>query len=114
MKINFVLTLIAISISALFAYALYSISNSENKLLLCGGGFIFISITLITTIAAQFNGERTTLNIKALSGIFFTIGLISHLVYAFISFSPAVYIIPAGLLVLVYMSLVYSIGKNSE
>lgn len=108
------MTLISVCISALFAYALYSISNSENKLLLSVGGGVFLTITLIATIAAQFSDSRTTTNIKALSGIFFTIGLISHLVYAFISFSPAAYIIPAGLLVLVYMSIVYSISKSSE
>jgi hypothetical protein len=112
-KINIILTFIAICISALCAYAFFSISNSENKLLLSGGGFIYLSVTLFATIAAQFNEAKKTTNIKSLSGIFFTIGLISHIVFAFVSFSPAAYIIPAGLLLLAFMSLAYSISKSS-
>ncbi len=54
MKINFVQTIIAIALSLLISYGLYSFHNSENKMLLSAGSFLFLALTLIITIGASF------------------------------------------------------------
>ena len=54
MKINFVQTIIAIALSLLISYGLYSFHNSENKMLLSVGSFLFLAATLVMTIGASF------------------------------------------------------------
>ena len=79
MKINFVQTIIAIAVSLLIAYGLYSFHDSENKILLSAGSFVFLATTLIITIGTSFELPRTTTNIRVVSGIFFAVALISNL-----------------------------------
>ena len=54
MKINFVQTIIAIAVSLLIAYGLYSFHDSENKILLSAGSFVFLATTLVLTIGTSF------------------------------------------------------------
>ena len=64
MKINFVQTIIAIAVSLLIAYGLYSFHESENKILLSVGSFVFIATALIMNIGASFELPRTTTNLS--------------------------------------------------
>ena len=114
MKINFVQTIIAVAISLLIAYGLYSFHDSENKILLSVGSFIFFAATLTFTIGASFNLSRTTVNIRVLSGIFFVIALISNLIFAFIKFSIPNYVIINGILFFTFILIVYSIHKAKQ
>lgn len=114
MKIDFIKTLIAIAVSLLIAYGLYSFHESENKILLSAGSFVFLAITLILTIGASFELPRTTTNVKVVSGIFFAIALISNLIFTFISFSVPSYVITNGILLLVFVLIAYSILKAKQ
>ena len=114
MKINFVQTIIAIAVSLLIAYGLYSFHNSENKIIISIGSFIFLAITLVLTIGASFELPRTTTNIRAVSGIFFVIGLISNLMFNFWNFSIPSYVIINGILLLVFISIAYSINRAKQ
>ena len=114
MKINFVQTVIAVAVSLLIAFGLYSIHNGENKILLSIGSFIFLAVALIPTIGTNFQHSRTTLNIRVVSGIFFAVALISNLIYAFINFSIPNYVIINGILLLAFILIVYSIGKAKQ
>lgn len=114
MKINFVQTIIAIAVSLLIAYGLYSFHDSENKILLSTGSFLFLATALVMTIGASFAPPRTTTNIRVVSGIFFTIALISNLIFTFINFSVPSYIIINGILLLVFTLIVYSINKAKQ
>lgn len=114
MKINFVQTIIAIAVSALIAYGLYSFHNGENKILLSAGSFVFLSVSLILSIGVNFEQSRTSTNIRVLSGIFFAIALISNLIFNFLSFSEATYIITNGILFLIYILIVYSINSAKQ
>jgi hypothetical protein len=114
MKINFVQTIIAIAVSALIAYGLYSFHDSENKILLSAGSFIFLAITLTLTIGTSFDLPRTTTNVRVVSGIFFAVALISNLIFTFIAFSIPSYVITNGILMLVIISIVYSINKANQ
>jgi hypothetical protein len=114
MKINFVQTIIAIAVSLLIAYGLYSFHESENKLLLSAGSFVFLAVTLILTIGTSFELPRTTANVRVVSGIFFAIALISNLVFTFLNFSVPSYIIINGILLLVFILIIYSINKSKQ
>jgi len=114
MKLNFITTLIAIAVSLLIAYGLYSFHNSENKILLSAGSFVFFAITLILAIGTSFELPRTTTNIRVVSGVFFAIALASNLIFVFISFSVPSYIIINGILLLVFVLIVYSINRAKQ
>jgi len=114
MKINFVQTFIAIAVSLLISYGLYSFHESDNKILLSAGAFIFLAITLIVTIGVKFELSGTTTNVKVVSGIFFVIALICSLIFAFINFSVPIYVITNGILLLVFILIIYSINKAKQ
>jgi hypothetical protein len=103
MKINFVQSIIAIAMSLLIAYGLYSFNSSENKILLSAGSFVFIATALVMTIGVSYELPRTTTNIRVVSGIFFVIALISNLIFTFINFSVPSYAIINGILWLVFI-----------
>jgi len=114
MKINFVQMIIAVAVSLLIAYGLFCFHDSENKILLSVGSFIFLASTLILTLGTSFELPRTTTNVRVVSGIFFVIALISSLIFTFINFAIPTYIITNGILFLVFVSVVYSIQKAKQ
>ena len=114
MKINFIQTIIAIAMSLLIAYGLYSFHIFENKLLLSAGSFVLLSATLILTLGTSFELPRTTTNVRVVSGIFFIVALISNLIFTFIDFSIPSYIIINGIALLVFISIAYSIIKSKQ
>ena len=63
MKLNVVQTMIAIAISGLISYGLYSFHGSENKIVLSLGSFVFLATTLVIAIGVNFEQPRTTTNI---------------------------------------------------
>ena len=114
MKINFLQTIIAIAVSLLIAYGLYSFHDSENKILLSVGSFVFLAITLVLTIGTSFQLPRTTTNVRVVSGIFFAVALISNLIFTFVAFSVPSYVITNGILLLVFILIAYSINKAKQ
>ena len=114
MKVNIVQTIIAIAVSLLIAYGLYSFHDSENKILLSLGSFIFLATTLIISIGVNFEQSRTTTNIRVVSGIFFTIAFASNLIFSFFTFSTPSYIITNGILLLIFVLIVYSINRAKQ
>lgn len=114
MKVNFVQTTIAIAISGLISCGFYNFHNSENKLFLNIGGFIFLLITLAVSIGINFELSRTTTNIRVVSGIFFTNALISHLIFTFFGFTEPSYLITNGILLLIYVLIVDSIYISKQ
>jgi len=114
MKLNVVKTIIAIAVSVLIAYGLYSFHDSENKVLLSLGSFVFLGMTLVIAIGVNFEQPRTTTNIRVVSGIFFTIALISNLIFSSFTFSIPSYIITNGILLLIFVLTTYSLNKANQ
>ena len=114
MKINFVQTTIAIAVSLLIAYGLYSFNDNENRILLSAGSFLFLATTLVLTIGTSFQLPRTTTNVRVVSGIFFGVALISNLIFMFVAFSVPSYVIINGILLLVFILIAYSINKAKQ
>ena len=106
--------MIAVAVSLLIAYGLYSFHNGENKMLLCVGGFVLLATTLVFTIGTSFERPRTTANVRVVSGIFFAIAFIGNLVFTFFNFSVPGYVITTGILLLAFILIVYSINKAKQ
>ncbi len=111
MKINFIQTIIAIAVSLIISYGLFSFHNSDNKILLSAGSFVFLATTLVLAIGTNFQLPRTTTNVRVVSGIFFAVALISNLIFTFINFSVPSYVIIIGILLLVFILIAYAINK---
>jgi hypothetical protein len=114
MKVNFIKSIIAIALSGLIAYGFYSFHNSENKLLLSAGSFLFVSLTLLLTIGISFDLPRTSTNVRTVSAIFFLVALTSNIIFSLVSFSVPFYIIANGILILIYTLITYSITKAKQ
>jgi hypothetical protein len=114
MKINFIPTIIAIAISGLISYGFYSFHNSNNKLLLSSGSFAFLALTLIFTIAVNFDLPRTKINIRTVSSLFFVVSLVSNLTFSSREFTKPIYVIINGILLLTYIFTIYSIHKSKQ
>lgn len=114
MKFNFIQTFIAIVISLLISYGLYSFNDGENKLLLTLGSFAFLAITLISIIGVDYKYSRRTTNIRVVSIIFFVIALISNLIFSFLNFNVPSYIIINGVLFMLFILILYSINKVKQ
>ena len=114
MKLNYVQTILAIAISILIAYGLYSLADNEHKMILSAGSFVFFAITLIITLGARFSLTRTTTNVKVVGGIFFLVAFISNLTFTFIEFSAPSYFIVNGILALIFILIIYSINQAKQ
>ena len=104
MKVNFPKTIIAIAICLLIAYGLYRFNGGENKMVLCIGGFLFLVSALIVAIGTSFQQSRTTTNVRVVASVFFSIAMISNVLFTFISFSIPAYIIVNGILYLIFIN----------
>lgn len=115
MKINIVPLFIAIAISALLSYALYCMAvNVVDAPLLAIAGFIDLGLPLAAAMSFSVENERATFNIKVLSIVFFIILLIINLIFGFIYSTFSTYLIINGLLLLVWILIVYSISKSKQ
>ena len=114
MKLNFILTTIALCTSALIAYGFYSFGNSDTKLLLSFGSFVTLAFTLVFTIGVNFPLPRTSINLKTISVIFFVFSFVSNLIFAFFSFSTPIYVTINGMLLMIYCLILYSINSVKQ
>lgn len=114
MKLKFIPALIAIVLSTLLSYGLYTFNLSENRLILSIGSFIFIVTILLILIGSNTVFPRTNTNIKATSVVFFILALVSNLIFAFIPFVVFLYILINGILFLVYILLIYLIINEKQ
>lgn len=111
MKINPILTLVAVALSALFAYLFVSITNSENFVLLGIGSFFMLACSSIMCLGVSFERQGTAVNSKLIAAIFCVLFFISNLIIAFFNFTVPPYIIINGVLFLIFIISIYSVVK---
>ena len=115
MKVKFVPTLIAAGISALVAYALYSVCKLEDaKMILAIGGFVCLFFPLATCLGVRFEQGRTSANTAVLGGVFFFILLVSHFIFAFTVFRTPAYLIINGIILLIFILVAYAVAKAKQ
>ena len=106
MKINWILVLISLGISAFICYGFFS--GTGNMFLTVGGG-VFLFVTLFGMFGISFG--RGSANIKIFSGIFLVLALVEHLIFVFSGFRQTAYIVITGILFLLYLLIFYGIVK---
>jgi len=109
MKTNDVFFVIAVAISGLLTFGLWSIEGNTLKNLMTVGAFIFMSSTLGLLLGVSFSSARTGVNIRVVSGLFFIIGIVINLVFAFGTFSQTSYVITNGVAFLIFILIARSI-----
>lgn len=101
MKINPVNSLIAVVLSALLAYALWSL-DGKLKYYIAVGAFVFFAGTLLPLIGASYENSRGSINLRVVSSVFFVLGLILNGVFGIFSLSATAYILSSAIAFLIY------------
>jgi hypothetical protein len=112
MKIDPVMLIVSLSISALIAFGFYTANQGEIYLWLITIGSAFLCfITLSGILAVSFDVKGGSGNYKIVSALFFIITLISNIIFNFLNFTLAPYIIINGILFLLFITIEYAIIK---
>ncbi|MES2487818.1 MAG: hypothetical protein V4581_17960 [Bacteroidota bacterium] len=111
MKINPITTSIAVGISALMAYGFYSFNDNALRMLLGIGSFITFALTLFFVLGVRFDFYAQNINTRYASTLFFTAFLVSHLLFSFLTFTQGLYVVVHGILLLLYLLVLYYLAR---
>jgi hypothetical protein len=114
MKLNPILTIISIIAAALFGYMFYSIpEDSDSKMLtpLAISGFVSIFSCLVCGIGLTWPDAHHKVNAFAISFFFFIIFIAEHCCFAIWGEKPAWLISTSGLVLLMYLIIIYGISN---
>jgi hypothetical protein len=94
--------LVALAISMLIAYGLWSLDGAlKNYVAL--GGMAFLAGTLIPCIGLHYETGRNATNFRVTSGLFFVIGLLINSVFAFLDSGQAAYVVISATVFLIFV-----------
>ncbi|MCQ2326126.1 MAG: hypothetical protein MJZ71_01030 [Bacteroidales bacterium] len=114
MKVKTISVIIALVISLLIAYGLYSYCVcKDNDLLLAVGGTISLFLSLASCIGLKFDYGRTTTNVSAIGGVFFLLFIVSNIIFMLVQFAVPIYVVVNGLLLSVMLLAIYKVAKAS-
>ncbi len=102
MKINPINFLIGVLLSALLAYALWSL-DGQLKNYVAVGSFAFFTGTLGLALGGSHEHARRGVNLKVLAGLFFVLGLAINGTFAVLSISGTTYIVVSGIVFLIFI-----------
>jgi hypothetical protein len=113
MKINLVFLFIALAISALVGYGFFAWNGGEPyQLLVAIGSGLTIFLPLGGLLALSSSGRGIVGNIRALSVVFFLLEIIVNIIFSVVNMTaPTAYIIVNGILILVYILIVYVVSR---
>ena len=109
MKLDVLKGVIALGISALLAYACYTICDYGSlKMTIATGAFVALAIPSLLAMGLSPKQERRAVVLKTLSWSFF---IITNGIFAFCKFSTPTFVIVNGLLILLFILIYSSIYK---
>lgn len=116
MKIKVIPTIIVLLLSALLGYAVYSFANNEQQRCLLA---IITSVVLFATMFGIFGfslkNPRRAANIHTLSIVFSILFVIVFFIYSCLKqYNVPLLIILTGILFLIWILIVYGIGKAKQ
>lgn len=115
MKVNFVLTLIALVISSLLGYWVYSVADTDVHATMAGVfSTLCFAIPLIIGTGINFKTSASQVNIRALSLVLFILMFIMHFYYASNGVTMPYYVLINGILICIYVAIVYGIIKSKQ
>lgn len=113
MKLNPVNSLIALVLSAILAFALWSL-NGDLKNYVAVGAFVFFAGTLVPLIGGRYEYVRSGVNLRVVSGVFFVLGLVINGIFGSLAFSATAYIVTSALVFLVYAFIANALYSTSQ
>lgn len=113
MKLDPIKSIISFAIAGLISYAFYEFAVSEQIMLLTTGSFILLATSLLFSVAVNFNENRTTVNNRVVSVLSFFVFLVLNTFFSSFNFSQPQYIISNGIILLIYVLMLYAIHKAS-
>lgn len=114
MKLNPVTSLIAIIFCALIAYGFHSFTDNAHKDVITYGSFFMLSFIMLFIIGKRYSSFHTAANLRVVSIMFLAAAFISNLLFSFISFTIPAYIVVHGLLLLIYLLIVYFLSGRKR
>lgn len=113
MKINIVPAVIAFLLAILFAYAIYALSNDNEPyiVVLLFTSFISFCSSLMGAMGISLEDNKHNVNIRILSIVFFFLFIAEHGIISYVGVTLSTLIILSGILLLLYMLLIYTISK---
>ena len=115
MKTNNVLTLIILVLSSLLGYWVYSVAEADTHATLAGVlSTLCLAIPLILGFCVSYKTSASLINIRILSCALFLLMLIIHFYYANTGISMPYYVIINGILICIYVLIVYAVFKSNQ
>ena len=115
MKINNVLSLIILVLSSLLGYWVYSVADTDIHANLAGFlSAICLALPLILGFGVSYNTSASLVNIRMLSCVLALIMLILHFYYATTGISMPYYVLISGILICIYLAIIYAILKSKQ
>lgn len=113
MKLHVVNFMVAVSISALVAYGLWSM-DGELKNFVAVGSFVFMAGTLVPSMGIDFESARRAVNLRAVCGIFFAIGLGINAAFSLVGASQTAYVLVNAITFLIFVVIANSIYNANQ
>ena len=112
MKIKVIPLIIVLGISAILSYGIFSFCTSDNATIMALIGGLMSFLTLTASFGITITNGGKSINIKVLSLVFFVLGLISNIIFAYVHCKTPTYIIVNGLIILIWLLIVYGLSKT--
>lgn len=104
MKLYPVNLAVAMLLSAVLAYGLWSAAGYLQYYVAIGG-FVFFVLTLVPAIGILIDSGRRATNFKIVCALFFVVALLSNIIFSFMPASETVYLVFHGVVFLIYVFL---------
>ena len=112
MKLNVFRTFICIGLAGLSAFGFFMSNEADTfRVLITVGSALSLLITLGGMLALSSSNRGQIVNIRVISGIFFLLLLIVHIIFSFIGIRFPPYIILTGVLLLLHLLTCYFISR---
>ena len=108
MNLNVFRTFICIGIAGLSAFGFFMSNEADAfRILITVGSIVTLFVTLGGLIALSSSNRGQIVNIRVISGIFFLLFFIEHIIFSLIEIRFTPYIIITGILLLLYFLTCY-------
>ena len=115
MKANIFLIISSIGLAALFGILAYHVAGDDPNDVACGiGSTICFATTLIPLMGLKYTITKLGISIRVLSLLFFLAMLVSNFCFAGFGVNLPYYIIVNGILLLIFLAIVYKMQGITE
>lgn len=115
MRINIITSLIAVGLSALLGYAVYSVTgNDENATLAFVVSSICFLVGLLFAFGVSYNDSKKGVSLRVFSFLVVLVSVIAQFAFAVFGITQSYYIITSGIILLLYLLIFNGIYKSQQ